>query len=99
MTRRIVALTSLMLVAAWAPAVPAQDREGLKALEREIEALKQGQERLHRDLEEIKGLLRARPPAATAPEEPKNLVLSIDGRPAKGDADARLVLIDFTDYQ
>jgi len=91
----------LMGFLVWQPAAAQPTDELLRALQREVETLKQGQGALQRDLEEIKRLLRARQvPAQPAPDDqPRNLRLSLDDSPAKGDASARLVLVDFTDYQ
>jgi protein-disulfide isomerase len=84
-------------------AVPtlAQSTDELRALRKEIEAVQEGQRALQRDLQEIKALLqagRAAAPAA-APAPPQNVVLTLDGDPVKGDRNARLVLVEFTDYQ
>ncbi len=80
----------------------AQTGEELKALSKEIEALKQGQKSIQSDLQELKTLLRARPApaqpqAAAAPAQ--EAVLSVDGAPFKGEKNAKLTLVDFTDYQ
>ena len=72
-------------------------KEG-QALRREIEALKEGQKAMQQDLQEIKTLLRSRPGAA-APAVPQNVVLNVDGAPAKGEKTAKLTLIEFTDFQ
>ena len=88
-----------MMAAPW-PAVAQTTDELLRSLGREIEALKESQARIQRELGEIKTLLRgreAREPAA--PAEPQNLVFDVKGEPIKGERTARLVLIDFTDYQ
>jgi peptidoglycan hydrolase CwlO-like protein len=70
--------------------------EELKALKKEIEALKEGQTAIQKDLQEIKNLLRAIQPR---PAEPRDVVLNIDGAPFKGDKDAKLVLVEFSEYQ
>jgi hypothetical protein len=49
-----------------------------------------------KELQEIKSLLRARPTAAAPAQE---AVVSVDGAPFKGKKDARVTLVDFTDYQ
>jgi protein-disulfide isomerase len=66
-------------------------------LKRDIEALKEGQKAIQRDLEEIKKLLQgARAPVADAlPRDP----VSIKDEPAKGDPRATVALIEFSDYQ
>jgi len=83
-------------------------REEFDALKKEVETLRT-QQATHgaivRELQEIKGLLRETlgrqgrgAPSAEAPAA-RDLVLAVAGRPTKGAAEARLVLVDFTDYQ
>jgi hypothetical protein len=74
-----------------------QSSDELKAVRKEIEALKEGQTAIQKDLQEIKNLLRARP--AGPPAEPLNIVLNVESAPFKGDKHAKLTLIDFSDYQ
>ena len=74
-----------------------QSSEELKGLRKELEALKEGQTAIQKDLQEIKTLLRTRP--AAAPAEPQNIVLSVADAPFKGEKTAKLTLIDFSDYQ
>jgi len=65
---------------------------------RDIEALKEGQKAIQKDLEEIKRLLQGlqgRAAADALPKEP----LSIAQEPTKGDRNARVALIEFSDYQ
>ena len=71
--------------------------DALQALAKELEALKEGQKALQKDLQEIKTLLQARP--AAAPAAPQTAVLSVEGAPFKGDKTAKLTLIEFTDFQ
>lgn len=93
----ILAALSVLLVTA-APWATAQSSEELRALRQTVESLRESQQRIERELQEIKTLLRARQ-AGAPDDEPRNVVLSIDGDPFKGDRTARLALIDFTDYQ
>ncbi len=89
-----------------APPGLAQDtsaEEGLD-LRSEIEALKEGQKAIQKDLQEIKSLLSTRqapaPSPAPAPAPaPLNIDLDIEGNPYKGNRTAKLTLIEFTDYQ
>jgi hypothetical protein len=97
-------VTTLAALALWLLAAPgaalAQSSEEFQALKQAVEALRADQQRLEREVTEIKDFLRARPAAAAAPDDtPKNLVLSMDGGHVKGDERARLALVDFTDYQ
>ena len=71
----------------------------LKALKNEIKALKEGQAAMQKDLQEIKNLLRSRPAQPAQPLAPRDIVLNIDGDPFKGDRNAKLVLVDFSEYQ
>ena len=73
--------------------------ESLRALGKELEAIKAGQQALHKDVQEIKALLQARPAAAAAPAALPSAVLSIAGAPFKGEKTAQLTLIEFTDFQ
>jgi len=70
----------------------------LNDLKEEIEALKEGQKAIQKELQEIKSLLRARQAPAPAPP-PREVVLDLGGSPFKGDETAKLTLVEFTDYQ
>ena len=95
----LVALTMLAaLVLGGAPAALAQSSDELQALRKTVDALRESQQRIEKELAEIKALLRARQ-AGPPDDDPKNVVLSLDGDPFKGERAARLVLVDFTDYQ
>ena len=74
----------------------AQPTDELKALRKDLEALKDGQTAIQKELQEIKSLLRASPIAAAPSQE---AVVSVDGAPFKGKKNARVTLVDFTDYQ
>ena len=69
----------------------------IKALRQEIEAVKAGQTAIQKDLLEIKNLLRSR--AAGQPVAPRDIVMDIADVPAKGPKDAKVVLIEFSDFQ
>ncbi len=90
---------SLMLFLGVQP-VLAQANLEYQVLKKEIESLKQGQAGLKQDLQEIKKLIRA---IKQAPAEPggefKEAIINIKGAPIRGGKNARLVLMEFTDYQ
>jgi len=72
----------------------------IQALRREVEGLKAGQQGLQKDLQEIKTFLQTRPAAGGgAPAVPQNIVFDLDGAQVKGEKNAKLALIEFTDYQ
>ena len=88
----------IFLIILWAHPCFSQEETGggeLNDLKKDIEALKEGQKAIQKDLQEIKNLLSAR----QAPPEFKEAVLSIKGDQFKGNKDAKLVLIEFFDYQ
>ncbi len=75
----------------------AQTAEELKSLKDEIKAIKEGQTAIQKDLKEIKKLLTSRP--AAQPAEFKEAIINIQGAPFKGEKNAKLILIEFSDYQ
>src|SRR5262245_35517511 len=92
----MLAFLAALTITLWAQSCWAQSTEE-SSLKKDIEALKEGQAAIQKELQELKNLLlRGRPAgAAPAPE----LVVSVDGAPFKGQKDAKVTLVDFTDYQ
>jgi protein-disulfide isomerase len=70
-------------------------------LEKEIDALKKGQQEILKQLDEIKKLVQARPAAPQQPSGPqvKDIVFNLGNNPIRGAATAKLTLVEFTDYQ
>ena len=97
----LVGATFLTLL--WSQPAASQPTDDLKAIQKDIEALKEGQKRVERELDAIKALLResqsprARRRRAPRPFQP--VVLSIGDEPFKGDRNAKVTIIDFSDYQ
>jgi protein-disulfide isomerase len=86
----------------------AQSADELRALGKDVEALKAGQAALQKDLQEIKSLLQqgaqaqaqAPQPAARAPgAETIDFTLGVAGAPVKGENGAKVTMVEFTDYQ
>jgi hypothetical protein len=73
----------------------AQSSKDLNAVKEDIKALKEGQQAIQKDIQEIKNQLKAKP----APAEFKETVINVDGDPFKGNKDAKLAVIEFSDYQ
>jgi type II secretory pathway component PulM len=71
--------------------------EELKTLREDIQALKEGQKAISNDLQEIKKLLSRGDDRS--PVRDVNTKLRVLGAPAKGDQQATLTLVEFTDYQ
>lgn len=76
-----------------------QRNDDLKQLRQEVESLKKGQEEIQNDLQEIKKLLQARVPAGPSPAPPTLTSVSMGDNPFLGNKNARVVLLDFSDYQ
>jgi hypothetical protein len=92
-------LLSLALVLACfvsAPLALAQ-QQSTEDLKKEIEALKEGQKAIQKDLQEIKTLLKSRPAGPAPP--PQNVVLDLGKNPFKGERNAKLTLVEISDYQ
>jgi hypothetical protein len=73
-----------------------QPSDELKSLRKEIENLKEGQKAIQKDLQEIKNRLQL---MGVLPEEPQNVFLNIAGKPIKGNKNAKLTLMEFSEYQ
>ena len=92
-----IAVVVIGLVAVPGSTPGQESDEAVRSLTRAVEALKESQARIQKDLEEIKALLRGRPSAG--PLESPSVTFKLTDEPAKGNRDAKLVLIEFTDYQ
>lgn len=73
-----------------------QTSDEIRTLRKEVDEMKETQKAIQKDLQEIKSVLRAR---GLIDEDPQNLLIDISGRPFKGSKNARLVLIEFSEYQ
>ncbi len=74
----------------------AQPGEEIKNLRKEMESLKENQKAIQKELQEIKGVLRAR---GLLEEDPQNLFIDLSGKPFKGNKNAKLILIEFSEYE
>ena len=95
-------ITICLLVSFYSQPALGQTSDEFKALQEEIRGLKEGQESIKKDLEAIKDFLlrRARQtPQRRAPAPFKPVVLNLYNNPSKGDQNAKLTIIDFSDFQ
>lgn len=101
--RKVYAPTAIALAAAlfFSAAVKAEDpAPDTEALLNEIEALKEGQAAIQKELQEIKELLRPRAVAGNqAPDAPQTTEIQVAGSPYMGELDATVTVIEFSDYQ
>src|SRR5437762_3815038 len=98
--RVAVAVVLCATIAAAAPSL-AQTSDELTTMKREIDALKAGQAAMQNELQVIKRLLEARqaPPSGGAAPAPENIEVAVDGAFAKGRPDARVTIVEFSDFQ
>lgn len=68
--------------------------EDIQALRKEVEAIKASQDAMALDIKAIKDMMTPKKPAPF-----KGADLSIDGEPFMGSKDAKITLIEFSDYQ
>ena len=96
-----VVFLSLMIFGMAAHTVWAESPEDVSALKIEIEALKQGQKAIQKNLNDIKALLKALATRNVRKSPPpfKPADIAIDGSPVLGNADAPVTIVEFTDYQ
>jgi protein-disulfide isomerase len=73
------------------------ETDDVNALRREIEALKQEQTVIRKELQELKSLLGAREGGPV--RKVQGVVLQLAEAPAKGEAGAKVTVVEFTDYQ
>jgi protein-disulfide isomerase len=93
-----IAQTLLLIAALTVPAAISQ--EGAGDLRSEIDALKQGQQEIKKQLQDIQKLLQARSaPARPSGPDVKGKVFDLGDNPVKGGENAEIVLVEFTDYQ
>ena len=93
----IGAALALSMAAGPASAAAQESKDDLK---KEIDALKQGQQEILKQLDEIKKMMQARQaPAAPSGPNVKDVIFDLGANPTKGPATAKLTLVEFTDYQ
>jgi protein-disulfide isomerase len=99
MRRTNVAALCVLALVIFAPgrSAFAQSNDDLK---KEIQSLKEGQQAIQKDLQEIKKLLAARPAAPGAgPDAALNALVETAGDPSKGSKTAKVTLVEFSEYQ
>jgi protein-disulfide isomerase len=68
-------------------------------LKKDIQSLKEGQQAIQKDLQEIKRLIAARPAGGAPTEQAVNAIVSVDGDPTKGNKNAKVTLVEFSEFQ
>ena len=73
--RKLLVFAALTVITLWTPLGLAQTTDDLKTLKKDVDALKEGQGAIHKELQEIKGLLQQGRPSAAAP--PREAVVTL----------------------
>jgi protein-disulfide isomerase len=101
-------MTACFLISGLAVHAADKKQDDIAALKKQIEALAAGQAAIQKQLEEIRTLLKERPAAvaaaAPAPTGPPpgpapGVLVAAASAPAKGPANARVTIVEFSDYQ
>jgi len=95
MKKYVLPVVIAVLFFAFALPALAQSSDDINALKKEIEALKEGQKAIQKDIQEIKNSLRSK----QAPPEFKEAIIDLGDNPFKGDKNAKITLVEFSDYQ
>jgi protein-disulfide isomerase len=90
----LIGLLFMVLLSA-SPLRAQQQQSSTDDLRNEIKALTQTVKEMQKDLQEIKALLQSGKPAAP----PQNVVLDLSNNPSRGEATAKLTLVEFSDFQ
>jgi len=95
MKKCVVSVVIALLLFAFSLPVFAKSADEISTLKKEVEALKEGQKSMQKDIQDIKNLLRAK----QAPPEFKEAVIELGDNPFKGDKNAKVTIVEFSDYQ
>jgi protein-disulfide isomerase len=92
----VLASVAILLLLFAQPGFSQKSKE-MDTLKEDVKALKEGQQGIQKEIQEIKNQLKAKP--APAPAEFKETTVNVEGDPFKGNKDAKLAVIEFSDYQ
>ena len=79
-----------------------QSADDLKAVLRELDAIKKSQAAIQKELAELKAMIQKPQPAAAAPARAAGAIgaiVTLAGAPWKGRADAPVTIVEFSDFQ
>jgi len=92
--RKLGRAAGAVLFCLLSPGLAPAQQPTTEELKKEIETVKEGVRAIQKDLQEIKALLQSRPGGP-----PANVVLDLGKSPFRGKRDARLTLVEFSDFQ
>jgi protein-disulfide isomerase len=77
----------------------AQSGAEVDSMKKDIQSIKDSQQAIQKDLQEIKKLLAARPQAPAGPADSVGVVIDVTGAPFKGDKNAKYTVVEFSEFQ
>ncbi len=78
------------------PALSQKPDEDLRAIKKDLQSLKEGQANIQKELREIKNLLQTK---QAQPAKTQNIIMSVEGAHFKGEKNAKVTLLEFSDFQ
>lgn len=96
MACRLAGKTTLALLVLTMMSCVGFGQDAISDLKKEIETLKQGQQLI---LQQLQLLLQRSPTPSTAERSVRGMEFEIPDNPVRGSKSAKLMLVDFTDYQ
>ena len=98
MTLRLLSVALLALVLCVAPSAWAQ-QAGADDVQKELAALRRTVRAMQKELQELRALVQARPPAAPTAAPAINAEIDLRDNPSRGERTAPITLVEFSDYQ
>ncbi len=90
---------AVVLVTACAPAAFSQSADDVQSLRRDLDAIRDSQKVIKDQLDTIQKLLQQGAAPGAQPAAFKEAMLSIEGAPSLGDKNAKVTVVEFSDYQ
>ncbi len=91
-------LTAVAVVALLSLSGPPQAQTDVAALRREVQALKDSQEKMQKDMDEVRSFLKAVTNGRFGGPSVENTPIDLTGLPANGSSSAALTLVEISDY-
>ena len=93
----ITLVLAIVLTMFIAPTGLAQQSKDIKQLKKQVELLQERQAEMQKELREIKSLLQTLQQSVSP--KPQEINLNVENLPYKGNQNAKLTIVEFSDYQ